>query len=115
MSQKVRVVTIKQGMPTVQEARALLNTEIEKARSAGVLVLKIIHGYGSSGFGGSLRGALRSSLRKRQKEGKIRSFVTGEQWAASEEAAWPLLEECPELRRDADLNRYNEGITFVLL
>lgn len=115
MSQKLRVLTIKKGMPSVQEARVLLNAEIEKARTSGVLVLKLIHGYGSSGFGGSLRGALRSSLRKRQKEGKIRSFVTGEQWAASEEAAWPLLEECPELRRDADLNRYNEGITFVLL
>ena len=100
---------------TPSEARARLNAEINKARSSGVVVLKIIHGHGASGVGGKLRNALRRSLQRRRKEKKIRSFVTGEKWAVVEEATRELLEECPELRNDADLNGYNEGITFVLL
>jgi hypothetical protein len=115
VAEKVRVLTIKTGMPTVEEARATLNSEIDKAKRSGIIALKIVHGYGASGVGGRLRDAIRASLRKRRKEGKIRSFVTGEQWAAVEAVTRELLEECPELRRDMDLNRYNEGITFVLL
>ncbi len=115
MAQKVRVVMIKTSLPTVEEARAMLSAEIDKAKSSGVLVLKVVHGYGASGLGGSLRHAIRGSLRKRRKEGKIRSFVTGEAWANSDPAAGELLNACPELRNDRDLNAYNEGITFVLL
>jgi len=115
VAEKVRVLAIKSGMPTVEQAREVLNSEIDRAKGAGLLALKIIHGYGASGHGGRLRHAIRRSLRKRLKEGKIRLLVTGEQWAVTEEAARALLGECPELRRDADLNHYNEGITFVLL
>ena len=115
MAEKVRVLTIKTGMPSVLEARARLIAEIAKAKSSGILVLKIIHGYGASGVGGTLKDGIRASLRKRRKEGKIRCFVAGEQWATAEEVARELLEACPELQRDTDLNRYNEGITFVLL
>jgi hypothetical protein len=115
VAEKVRVLVIKAGMPTIQEARARLNAEIDKARGSGIIVLKIIHGYGASGVGGKLRDAVRRSLQRRQTEGRIRSFVIGENWAAVEERARELLEQCPELRRDPDLNRYNEGITFVLL
>lgn len=115
MAQKVRVFMVKSGMPTVEEARARLNAEIDQAQAAGVLVLKVIHGYGASGVGGSLKDAIRGSLRKRRKEGKIQAFVTGEQWAVAEEAARAIIAECPELRKDPDLNRYNEGVTFVLL
>lgn len=115
MAEAVRVVKIKDGMPSADEARARLATEIDRARKAGVVALKIIHGYGSSGVGGTLRGAVRGVLRKRCTEGVIRAVVTGEQWSTADDAARELLTECPQLRKDSDLNRYNEGVTFVLL
>ena len=115
MAEKIRVCSVKAGLPTVQEARARLNAEIDKARQSGVMVLKVVHGYGSSGVGGSLRDAIRRSLQKRRKEGKIRAFVIGEKWTVFEEAARQMLEECPELNKDPDLNGYNEGITLVLI
>jgi hypothetical protein len=115
MSEKVRVFAAKAGSPTVEEARARLNGAIEKAKRSGVVVLKVIHGYGSSGVGGALKDAIRNSLRKRRKEGAIRAFVSGEKWSVFEEAARQMMDECPELARDPDLNGYNEGITFVLL
>jgi hypothetical protein len=115
MSEKVREIELKRGMPRVEEARARLLLEMDRAATAGVVALKIIHGYGSSGVGGKLRTAIRNSLRKRRKEGRIRAFVPGEQWAVFDDGARELLDACPELDRDADLGRYNEGVTFVLL
>ncbi len=115
MAARVRNVNLKSGMPTVEEARSRLNTEIDKARQRGDHVLKLIHGYGSSGVGGKLKDAIRSSLRRRRKEGKIRSFVAGEKWGAFDEVTNEILGECPQLDRDPDLNNYNEGITIVLM
>ncbi|MGQ9650785.1 MAG: Smr/MutS family protein [Phycisphaerae bacterium] len=115
MAERMRVYVVKAGLPTVQEARSRLKVEIDKATQAGTRVLKVVHGYGSSGVGGALRDAIRGSLRKRRKEGKIRAFVIGEKWSVFDETARQLLEECPELEKDPDLNGYNEGITLVLI
>ena len=115
MSVKLRVVALKAGMPTVMEARARLKTELNTAKNRGTKVLKLIHGYGSSGVGGSLKDAIHKSLHRRKKEGKIRSYVAGEKWDIFEDSVREILEECPELARDRDLNKYNEGITIVLL
>lgn len=111
----IRVVNIKSGLPSVEEARKRLAAELEKARASGAPAMKIIHGYGSSGIGGALREAIRRSLRKRKKEGRIRGFVAGEKWDLFDPLAREILDACPELARDPDLNRYNEGVTVVLI
>jgi hypothetical protein len=115
MPARIQTVMLKQGQPTVEQARARLNAELDRAAKSGVRVLKLVHGYGASGFGGAIRDAIRRSLRKRVKEGIIACFVAGESWSVFDESARRLLDACPELARDADLNRYNEGMTFVLL
>jgi hypothetical protein len=115
MSAAVRIVSIKTGLPTVEEGRARLKVELDRARADAAVVLKLIHGYGSSGVGGALRRGIRASLRKRLKEGGIRAFLPGEEWDLFNEVARRLLQECPELAADQDLNHYNEGITLVLL
>ncbi len=115
MAGRVRTLMLKQGLPSVAEARSRLNAEIEQARRAGYAAIKVIHGYGSSGVGGALKEAIRASLRKRRKEGKIRAFVAGEKWDVFDEATRQMVEACPDLSRDRDLQHYNEGITLVLL
>ncbi len=115
MAGRVVTVNLKAGMPTVEEARARLKSDIDRARSGGASAMKIIHGYGSSGFGGSLRHAIRRSLRKRVKESVIRAYVPGEEWDPFDATTQEILEACPSLERDADLKGYNEGVTIVLL
>ena len=115
VARSLRELNIKEGMPTVDEARKRLLTELARAKIEGVVALKIIHGYGSSGTGGTLRIALRKSLALRKKEGKIRIFVPGEKWSIFEDDARAVLDLCPELGRDSDLNRLNNGMTIVLL
>ena len=110
-----KTIVIKDGMPTVEEARRRLLTELVSARAKGLAAIKLIHGYGSTGQGGALRDALRRSLTLRRKEGKIRSWVAGERWDPFEQVAREVIDEVPELARDQDLGRGNEGVTIVLL
>ncbi len=111
----IRVLNIKESMPTVEEARRLLLDALRSARADGVEVLKIIHGYGSSGVGGALRTGLRQSLSRRRKEGLVREVIHGESWDIFEARTQELLQRHPALRRDRDLNNSNEGITLVIL
>lgn len=115
MPGQLHTIMLKAKLPTVTEARATLIAEIDKARAAGATAIKVIHGYGSSGRGGELRPAIRRSLRKRKKEGRIQLFVTGEAWDVCEPDTQQIIDACPALRRDRDLGRHNEGVTFVLL
>lgn len=111
----LKTVNIEAGMPTVEEARQLLLQEVKQAKQSGVKALKIIHGYGSTGKGGALRGALRTSLIRRKKEGMVTRVIFGEKWSVFEEDARYAIEHCPDLKGDRDLNRSNEGITIAML
>ncbi|MBX6366148.1 MAG: Smr/MutS family protein [Gemmatimonadetes bacterium] len=110
---RVAQIRIKDGMPTVAEARKRLAVEIEHARRRGVRVLKLIHGYGSSGVGGRLRAALRRSLAQANGRHGVGRVVFGENWSIFDEVTRSLLDDYPELRRDPDLDRLNAGLTIV--
>jgi len=78
-------------------------------------VLKIVHGYGSTGAGGDIRIAAQKRLYELAASGQILGCIFGENWAKSDDAAWRLLQARPELKSDSDLSRGNEGITVVIL
>ena len=111
----LKIINVEAGLPTVEEARQLLLAEVKQARQAGVKALKVIHGYGSTGKGGALRGALRTSLLRRRKEGLVTRVIFGEKWSVFEEDTRYAIENCPDLRNDRDLNRSNEGVTIAVL
>lgn len=111
----VRTLNVEAGLPTVEEARRSVIEEIKRARREGVRVLKIIHGYGSSGSGGKLRIGLRKSFGLRKKEGVIKDFIPGEDFSIFKDTVLALLEAAPELRGDPDLDATNEGVTILWL
>lgn len=102
-------------MPTVDEARRRLIQELKSARAAGVIAVKLIHGYGSSGVGGAMRPAVRKSLLLRRKEGIVDEIVFGERWDIFEKQTQRILQLIPELARDKDLQKSNPGITIAVL
>jgi len=99
----------------VHEALQRLEQEIAEARNDGLTLLKLIHGYGSTGVGGDIRIAVQARLREMANDGAIRGCVFGEEWSKSSEDVWRLMQERPELKGDKDLGRRNLGITVVLL
>jgi len=102
-------------MPEVQEALARLDRELTAARQRGDGLLKLIHGYGSTGAGGDIRIAVQKRLRELASNGQIRSCIFGESWSKSDDETWRFLQSHPALKNDPDLGRRNQGITIVVL
>lgn len=115
MGFSLKTVNVKSDMPSIEQARSRMNSEIRVAQQSGVRVLKLVHGYGSTGIGGDLRIALQSTLRQMAHQGEIRDCIFGENWRKSDERSWELLKRMPELKDDSDLGRSNKGITLVVL
>jgi hypothetical protein len=99
----------------VDEALKRLEREVAMARQQKQAVVKIIHGYGSSGMGGDIRIAVQKRLREMVDAGDIRACFFGEEWSKSSDEVWRVLQQRAELKKDADLGRGNRGITVVLL
>ncbi len=112
---KLREVNLEAGKPIVEQAMKRLAFEIGHTRSIGCTVLKIIHGYGSSGKGGKIRTASRKYLTQLKSKGEIQDYIPGEAFSIFEEATRRAFSRCGDLRRDSDLERYNNGVTFIVL
>lgn len=102
-------------MPSVQDALQRLDREIALARQQKHSLLKIVHGYGSTGAGGDIRVAVQRRLYELSENGQIRSYIFGENWSKTDDASWRLVQAQTELKSDPDLGRRNQGITVVLL
>jgi hypothetical protein len=115
MSARVHIINIEEGFPARDEALARVEAAITRARKQNIRVLKLIHGYGSSGTGGILRPIVRNYLRRAKEKGEIKFFVNGESWSSYETRSKELMAIAPELLVDKDLGAGNKGITFVVL
>jgi hypothetical protein len=102
-------------MPQVHEGLQRLDRELAVARQEKAKLLKLVHGYGSTGVGGDIRIAVQKRLLEMVQNGHIRGCIFGENWSKSDDAAWKLLQSYPELKSDSDLGRRNLGITIVLI
>jgi hypothetical protein len=111
----IKTVNLKSDRPSVHEALQRLEHEIARARQQKSALLKVIHGYGSSGAGGDIRIAVQRRLREVAECGQIRGCIFGENWSKSDETTWRLLQERPELKSDLHLGKQNRGITIILL
>lgn len=112
---ELRQVNLEQGMPRVDQAIRQLTFELKRSKAMGFRVLKIIHGYGSSGTGGRIRVESWSYLSRMKSKGEIEDFIPGEEFSIFNSATLAAFRRCNELRRDPDLERHNNGVTFILL
>ncbi len=112
---KVRTVNLKAGLPTVAEATDRLTAELERARVGGFRVVRVVHGWGSSGTGGRLREACRDLLKRQQRAGLIRMAVAGDDYSSATAAGRELSGRWPELKDTMRPDSNNPGITFVEL
>ena|ERR1700756_4595550 len=110
----IKIINLEEGMPKVEEARLRMFHELHVARKQGYAAVKLIHGYGSSGVGGTLRIELQKELQQMESAESIRHFVMGENWRISDETCWQILRRFPEWKQDADLGKNNKGISMVV-
>ena len=111
----MKTVNLKEGMPQVHQALSRLAGELARAQAEGYGLVKLVHGYGSTGAGGEIRIAVQRNLREMSDHGQIRGCIFGENWSTSDEQTWTLLGSHADLKQDRDLGKQNRGITVVML
>lgn len=111
----VRTINVEDGMPTVDQALARLERDLQYARQSGARVVRVIHGWGSSGTGGRLRVACRAFLDRELAAGHIRRVIVGDDYSRAANLGQDLQRRCRDLRDSERTDRHNPGITFVEL
>lgn len=111
----LKTINLKEFSPTVDYALATVEIEIENSKSQGVTILKVLHGYGSHGKGGSILIELRRLLERMKKQGQIYDYFGGDIWNLFNERALFALNRDKSIAKDEDLNKSNPGITIIVL
>jgi hypothetical protein len=111
----LKEINIKSDQPTVDDAIRRITYNISNGKKTGFKVIKIIHGYGSSGKGGRIRVESRKYLQRQKDLGRIRGFIPGENFSIFDSDTIKAFQVCDELRHDHDLERHNNGVTFIIL
>lgn len=112
---QLKIVNLEDGRPAVSDALARMQMELRLARGSKIKILKLIHGFGSSGAGGKLRPAVRRQLEVLKGRGYVKFYIPGEKLSIFDADTRKALDLCPALRGDSDLERHNNGITIVVL
>lgn len=115
LAEAVRTINVESGLPTVEEALRRLDAKMSVAISEGVRVVRVIHGYGSSGRGGAIRDACRRSLGAMLGRGLVRTIIRGEDYGSSRLATQDLLRRFTDLKSTERADGDNPGITMVEL
>lgn len=96
---------------SAMQAEAMLLQAWSDVRNSGTLrLLKVIHGYGSSGKGGTTREVVRSWTFRHRK--KFREIIEGESYNAYHPQVQELIKEVGWFE-DRDLGNANPGITVI--
>ncbi len=111
----VRTLNLEEGRPSVEEAMRTLERQLVWLKRGGAGVVRVVHGWGSSGKGGRIKAACHERLAEKLHEKAIRGFVPGESYSRGTSAGRALLSAYPELRKSLREDRGNRGITFVEL
>jgi hypothetical protein len=111
----MKTYDIKSDLPTVLEAGKRLADAIREAKQQNYKVIKILHGYGSTGIGGSIKVAVRKSLKDRSSKGEIKAYIPGEAFDSPMGFDEIIHLYNHLLKGDSDYRRMNDGITYVIL
>ncbi len=113
MLKEIYDINIEEGLPDVDAALRILEYRFASAAVIGERVVKVIHGYGSTGRG---CGRLRSAARRWGKnDSRVGFVVKGEDFSIFDPNTRYLIEKFPYVAKDRDLGMCNEGITLFFI
>lgn len=112
MRDKVVEVNLELGRPSVEAALQNMKNALTTHKAKGIRAVILIHGYGSSGVGGSIKIAVRRCLGENSMRGIVRDFAGGEQWSSRKR---DMITMCRDLEKYERTIADNDGITVVIL
>ena len=111
----IAAINLEEGMPAVEDAVSRMNLGIQETKVSGTKVIKLIHGYGSTGTGGKIRISIRYELENMKKRKLIRDYIPGEDFGPFDESSRRLTERDRTITKDPDYGRGNHGVTIVVI
>ena len=82
---------------------------IQEMKVSRVKVVKLIHGYDSTGRGGKIRIGIRNELATMQRRGLIKDYIPGEEFGPLDGVTRKLTDQDKSISREADFGRMNHG------
>ncbi|MDX9872862.1 MAG: hypothetical protein RBT41_10660 [Clostridia bacterium] len=112
MARKVIEFNLEYNHPTVETAVQKLKNALTTFKGQGYKAVIVIHGYGSSGVGGSIKTAVTKCLAESSMRGIVRASAGGEQWSARKKE---IVSFCKDLENHELRVANNPGVTIVIL
>ena len=95
------------------QALERLERDLREAWACGAKLVRIIHGYGSSGRGGKIRDAVRRELGRKLALGEVKAVTPGENYSSTTNSGRDLLSRFKELKTTERSDTHNPGLTIV--
>lgn len=108
------VIDIKSSMPLVEEAMDEL-VRMLSFYTGKQKVVKILHGYGSTGVGGAIKKATHRLLSQWRSSKRIMAYIPGEGFDLNSGYQEAIHTYKDLIRNDSDYGHSNDGITYVIL
>jgi hypothetical protein len=108
----MKTLNIEYGYPSQKEARLSLDNYIKNLDKT-TKIIKIIHGYGSTGVGGSIKKMVHSYLKRIKNEGIIKDYLPGEATKELMGFDQTIVKYKLYIKGDSDFKRGNPGITYI--
>lgn len=89
-----------------------MKNALTTSKGQGYKAVILIHGYGSTGVGGSIKAAVRKALGSSSLKGIVRVYTGGEEWQNQKRN---FLAICKDLNGYERRIAANEGVTIVIL
>lgn len=112
---KLITIDIKSEQQTVAQAIAEFLIEIDSCKVGGFKVMKVIHGYGSHGKGGTIKQELLKTCKNLKNKKIIEDFVCCDQWTDKSITRKIAINYCPDLIADQELNHLNPGCSIIII
>ena len=113
MPSRIQTYDIKSDMPDRIEAGNRL-AEILRFSKGKEKVIKIVHGYGSSGVGGVIKEVVHRSLQKKINEGQIKAYIPGESLSKMMGFDEIIRTYNHLIKHESDYKKGNDGITYII-
>ena len=104
---------IKSSMPSVLEAIHDLENILKLTKNSDK-VIKIIHGYGSHGVGGSIKTKVRDLLKSKVQKKEIKAYIPGEATHLMMGFDEAIRQYKHLIEYDEDFKKGNDGITYII-
>lgn len=104
------------NLPKVDQAIEKFDQVLSELTGTAVQLVKVIHGYGSSGQGGRIKEAIRQELIYQRRDHLIHSYFAGEDLLPGKASYQDLVKQNPTVKQLLTKDMLgNPGITLVIL